>query len=189
MNRTKFITHTALYLALAVLLPIGFHATGLGGRAFLPMHLPPLLAGFLLGPLSGIVVGILAPGLSHLLTGMPPTYAVPLMSLELPMYGLVAGMAYRKLRLNIYVSLIAAMLVGRLMFGLGLFVLGLFMNLPYDAAKFFSTGGAIVTGLPGLAVQIVVIPIIVAALKRYYEANSRERPSAAGPHLTSKSKS
>lgn len=175
MTRTKFITHTALYLALAVLLPIGFHATGLGGRAFLPMHIPPLLAGFLLGPYSGIIVGLLAPGLSHLLTGMPPTYALPLMSLELPMYGLVAGMAYRRLNLNIYVALVAAMIVGRIMFGLGLFVLGLFMNLPYDAAAFFSSGGAIVSGLPGIAVQIVLIPILVAALKRYYEMGGNSK--------------
>jgi uncharacterized membrane protein len=166
--RSKFITHTALFLALAVLLPIGFHQLGASGRLFLPMHIPPLLAGFLLGPLSGIMVGILAPGLSHLLTGMPPTYAVPLMSLELPIYGLVAGMTYHRLRLNIYVSLIIAMFVGRIMFGMGLFVLGLFIDLPYSAAAFFSTGGAIVTGLPGIAVQLVFIPIIVAAIKRFY---------------------
>jgi len=168
LPRTKFITHTALYLALAVLLPIGFHQIGASGRIFLPMHIPPLLAGFLLGPNSGVIVGALAPLLSHLLTGMPPTYAVPLMSLELPMYGLVAGMAYKRLGINIYISLVATMIVGRIMFGLGLFVLGLFIDLPYTAAKFFSTGGAIVSGLPGIAVQIVVIPILVASLKRFY---------------------
>jgi len=176
MPRTKFITHTALFLALAVLLPIGFHQIGASGRIFLPMHIPPLLAGFLIGPLSGVLVGLLAPGLSYLLTGMPPTYAVPLMSLELPMYGLVAGMAYKRLNLNIYISLIAAMLVGRIMFGLGLFVLGLFMNLPYTAAKFFSTGGAIISGLPGIVVQIVAIPILVASLKRFYAPQEMAQP-------------
>ena len=168
MPRTKFITHTALFLALAVLLPIGFHQLGASGRIFLPMHIPPLLAGFLLGPVSGMIVGVLAPGLSHLLTGMPPNYAVPLMSLELPIYGLVAGMAYRRLNLNIYISLIAAMIVGRIMFGLGLLGLALFIDLPYSAAKYFSTGGAIISGLPGIAVQMVAIPILVAALKRFY---------------------
>jgi uncharacterized membrane protein len=177
LPRSKFITHTALFLALAVLLPIGFHQLGASGRIFLPMHIPPLLAGFLLGPVSGIIVGILAPALSHLLTGMPPTYAVPLMSLELPMYGLIAGMTYNRLGLNIYISLISAMIVGRIMFGLGLFVLGLFMDLPYTAAAFFSTGGAIFTGLPGLAVQIVFIPVIVAALKRFYASQETAKPS------------
>ncbi|MFZ1685629.1 MAG: ECF transporter S component [Candidatus Zixiibacteriota bacterium] len=165
-DRIRFITHAALYLALSVLLPIGFHAFGMGGRVFLPMHIPVLLAGFLMGPVGGVVVGLLAPLLSYLTTGMPPTYAVPLMSMELPMYGLVAGIAYRKLHLNVYIALVAAMLVGRLMFGLGLFALGLFMDLPYTASAFFASGGALWSGLPGIAVQLALIPIVVAALNR-----------------------
>jgi niacin transporter len=165
-DRIRFITHAALYLALSVLLPIGFHAFGMGGRVFLPMHIPVLLAGFLMGPIGGVVVGLLAPLLSFLITGMPPTYAVPLMSMELPMYGLVAGIAYRKLHLNVYIALVAAMLVGRLMFGVGLFALGLFMDLPYTASAFFASGGALWSGLPGIAVQLVLIPIVVAALNR-----------------------
>ncbi len=165
-SRTRFIAHSALYLALAVLLPIGFHAFGTSGRVFLPMHLPVFLAGFLAGPWCGLVVGLLAPGLSYMFTGMPPTYAVPLMSMELPMYGFIAGIAYNRLRLNIYVALIIAMILGRIMFGLGLFVLGLFMELPYSAAQFFSSAGVIVSGLPGIALQLVLIPIIVAAVKR-----------------------
>lgn len=130
------------------------------------MHLPVLLAGFLVGPASGVVVGLLAPTISHLLTQMPPPYAVPLMSVELPIYGLVAGIAYNRLKLNIYVALVAAMIVGRIMFGLSLFVLGMFIDLPYTAAKWFSTGGAIVSGLPGIALQLILVPILVAAVKR-----------------------
>ena len=72
-EKIRFITHTALYLALAILLPIGFHAFGFAGRIFLPMHIPVLLAGFLVGPMAGIIVGILAPPLSHLMTSMPPS--------------------------------------------------------------------------------------------------------------------
>ena len=82
------------------------------------------------------------------------------------MYGLVAGIAYRKLHLNVYIALIASMLVGRLMFGLGLFALGLFMDLPYTASAFFASGGALWSGLPGIAVQLVLVPIVVAALNR-----------------------
>ena len=169
-TKTRFIAHSALFLALAVVLPLGFHAFGIAGRVFLPMHLPVLLAGFIAGPWSGLVVGLLAPLLSHLLTGMPPSYAVPLMSLELPIYGFVAGICYNRLRLNIYLALIVAMIFGRIMFGLGLFVLGRFMDLPYSAAQFFSTGGAIISGLPGVVIQIVLIPVIVAAVKRQRRA-------------------
>ncbi len=164
--RARFISHVALYLALTILLPIGFHAFGIAGRIFLPMHIPVLLAGFLVGPYAGLVVGLLAPGLSFLLTGMPPTYAVPLMSLELPLYGLIAGICYVKLRLNVYLALIIAMLAGRVMFGVGLLILGLFMKLPYSAATYFSTGGAVATGLPGILLQLILIPIIVAGIKR-----------------------
>lgn len=164
--RARFVTHTALYLAVAILLPIGFHAFGVAGRIFLPMHIPILLAGFLRGPTCGVVVGLLAPALSHLLTGMPPTYAVPLMSMELPIYGLIAGIAYNRLGLNVYISLITAMIFGRIMFGLGLMILAMFMDLPYTAAAFFSGGGAIITGLPGIAAQIVIVPIVVAAVRR-----------------------
>lgn len=171
-KRPRFISHSALYLALAVLLPIGFHAMGIGGRVFLPMHIPVLLAGFLAGPWCGLVVGILAPGLSYLLTGMPPTYAVPLMSMELPLYGFVAGIAYNWLKLNIYLALIIAMLIGRMMFALGLVMLGMFVELPYTATQFVAAGGAIWTGLPGIAVQIVLIPLIVAAVRRPHSSNA-----------------
>jgi len=179
-HRLSHVTHSALYLALAVTLPIVFHQFGLGGRVFLPMHLPVLLAGFLAGPVSGLVVGLLAPGLSSLLTGMPPTDRILLMAMELAMYGFVAGIAYRRLRLNLYVALIAAMIVGRLMFGLGLFVLGLFMNIPYTASAFFSTGGALLVGWPGALAQLILIPIIVASVERYRHATqSRPAPSSA----------
>jgi len=166
-SRTKKLTHSALYLALSVLLPLGLHQLGpLMGRIWLPMHIPVLLAGFLVGPVSGLTVGLLAPTLSYLLTGMPPTYAVPLMTFELVVYGFIAGLAYVRLRLNIYISLLAAMILGRIVFALGVFLLGVFMELPYDVAFFFSSTGPILTGLPGLGLQIVIIPVLVEAVRR-----------------------
>jgi riboflavin transporter FmnP len=161
----RFAVATSLYIALSVLLPVGFHQIGLGGRMWLPMHIPALMAGFLVGPLSGLIVGATSPGLSSLLTGMPPQYAIPLMSMELMMYGLVAGVCYNRLRINVYLSLVLAMLLGRVLFGAGIAVLGSFMEIPYTAVQWFSTGGAMVTGWPGLLVQMAVIPIIVAGWK------------------------
>ena len=137
-SSVRFITRTALFLALAILLPIAFHQFGLGGRIFLPMHIPVLLAGFIIGPVSGVIVGLLSPLTSFLSTGMPPAYAVPLMSIELPLYGLVAGLAYQRLRLNVYIALVVALIVGRLGFALGLLILGLFLQLPYGIEAFFS---------------------------------------------------
>ncbi len=165
-TRAGFITHTALYLAIAIILPIGFHAVGMGGRIFLPMHIPVLLAGLVVGPLCGIIVGLLAPGLSTILTGLPPVDRVLFMSMELAMYGLVGGLAYRVFQLNLLVSLILAMIMGRLMFGLGLFLLALFVDVPYSAAAFFSIGGAMITGWPGVVIQLILVPLVVKALER-----------------------
>lgn len=165
MNPTpKFLVRTALFLALAVVFPIAFHQFGLAGRIFLPMHIPVLLAGFICGPISGLIIGLLAPGLSFVLTGMPPSYAVPLMTLELCLYGLAAGLFYFRLRLNIYIALLVSLVLGRLGFALGLVILGLFLELPYGVGTYFSA--AVVTGLPGILIQVVFIPPIVAAVVR-----------------------
>jgi len=166
LSKTQRLSYTALFLALSLVLPLAFHAFGVAGRIFLPMHIPVLLAGMLVGPFSALVVGLLGPGLSHLMTGMPPTYAVPLMTLELPVYGVIAGVLYYRLKLHVYLSLIVAMVAGRLVFGLALLVLGMFMNLPYTAATFFSAGGAVVAGLPGVVLQLALIPLLVTAVKR-----------------------
>jgi hypothetical protein len=86
------LTGTALLLALGVVLPIVFHAIPLGGRIFLPMHLPTFIAGLVLGPVAGLVVGAGSPVVSALLTGRPTVlYMVP-MVFELATYGVVAGL-------------------------------------------------------------------------------------------------
>jgi len=130
------------------------------------MHIPVILCGFTIGAVPAVLVGLLAPILSHLLTSMPPAYAVPLMTMELPFYGLVAALTYRQLKLNIYISLLVAMIVGRLFFALGLIILGLFIALPYGPAQFFAVGGAAITGIPGIIVQLIIIPPLVLSLKR-----------------------
>ncbi|MCB2230424.1 ECF transporter S component [bacterium] len=163
---TRFIAHTSLLLALAVLLPLGVHYVNpLFARVLLPMHLPVLLAGMLVGPASGLLVGLLAPGLSALITGLPPAYAVPLMTLELPVYGLVAGLTYMRFKWNVYASLLTAMVLGRLMFVIALLVLASFIALPYTAAEYFTTG-VLTASLPGLVLQLVIVPVIVTAVKR-----------------------
>jgi niacin transporter len=160
----KLIVRTALFLALAVVFPIVFHQFGMAGRYFLPMHIPVLLAGFISGPVSGLVTGLLAPGLSFALTSMPPGYAVPLMTIELCLYGLAAGLFYYRLRMNVYISLLISLVLGRIGFAIGLLILGLFLELPYGVKTYFSV--AVVAGVPGIVIQLVLIPPIVAAVMR-----------------------
>ena len=130
------------------------------------MHIPVLICGFIIGTRPAIMVGLLAPILSYLMTSMPPAYAVPLMTMELPLYGLAASLAYRHFKLNIYLSLLIAMIIGRLVFALGLFILGQFIALPYGPAQFFAAGGAVISGIPGIIFQFIIIPPLVLSLKR-----------------------
>ena len=158
----KEITLTALFITLGVILPIVFHQFALSGRIFLPMHIPVFLAGIFIGPLGGLIVGMVCPPLSFLLTGMPPPYAVPLMSMELSIYGLSIGILIRWIKLSI-LSLLIAMILGRLAFALGLFILGQFLSLPYGPQAFIKI--SLVTGLPGIALQLVLIPLLMEAVQ------------------------
>ena len=159
---SREITLTALFITLGVTLPIVFHQVALSGRIFSPMHVPVFLAGIFVGPVSGFIVGLVCPLLSFLLTGMPPPYAVPLMSLELPVYGVSIGLLIRVIKLPI-LSLLLAMILGRLAFALGLFVFGLFLSLPYGPEAFIKV--SVITGLPGIALQLILIPLLVEAVQ------------------------
>ncbi len=156
------ISFTGLFIALGVVLPIAFHQFGLAGRIFLPMHVPVLLAGILVGPISGMIVGLFCPVLSFLVTTMPPPYAVPLMTLELSLYGLAGGWMINKLHVPLIPGIILAMIVGRLGFAFALLILGILLQLPYDVKYFILY--AIPTGLPGIILQIILIPIVVRAV-------------------------
>ena len=165
--RTNKLILTSLFIACGLLLPLAFHSFGMGGRTFLPMHLPVFMGGLLLGWLPGLIIGALTPVLSSLLTGMPPLIpSLPMMFVELALFGLVSGYLYHDKRKNIYFALITAMIVGRLgaAFVLMLFsdILGIRLHpLTYVAATFM-------TGLAGVIFQIVFIPVLVKRLEHIF---------------------
>ena len=167
MLRTNKLILTSLFIACGLLLPLAFHSFGMGGRTFLPMHLPVFMGGLLLGWLPGLIIGALTPVLSCLLTGMPPLIpSLPMMFVELALFGLISGYLYHDKRKNIYFALITAMIVGRLgaAFVLMLFsdILGIKLHpLTYVAATFM-------TGLAGVIFQIVFIPILVKRLEHIF---------------------
>ncbi|WP_027340422.1 ECF transporter S component [Halonatronum saccharophilum] len=150
----KKLTQSGILLALGIILPYAFHASGVGGNIFLPMHLPALLAGFIVGPVYGMAVGGLSPLVNFFITGRPPIPIMPLMVVELAVFGLITGLLYKKVHINI--NLIIAMLVGRLVYRT-IFVLfiGEFANpLVLVAANLPGE-------LPGIAMQLALIPVIV----------------------------
>ena len=158
----RTLTTTGLLLAVGLLLPIVFHSLfgAAGGKMFLPMHYAVLLGGLLLGPVAGAFLGVTTPVLSTLLTGMPPIAILPPMVVELAVYGLVAGVAHHHWRLAPLWSLLLAMAAGRIALGLAVVLLGPSIGLKAEPVAYVLA--SIVAGLPGIAVQIVVIPLLLA---------------------------
>lgn len=162
-NRLVQITTGGLLLALGVALPVGFHYFGNQlGRVFLPMHICIFLGGMLIGPVFGAGMGVMVPVISFLISGMPTIPILFFMMAELFLYGLIAGIAYKFF--NSFISLMISQLAGRIIFGLALFVTGNLLGLPVPAAD--SVIASFVTGLPGIIIQLIIIPAVVAILKR-----------------------
>jgi hypothetical protein len=148
-----------LFCALGMVVPILFHAAGLG-RVFLPMHLPVLAAGMLLRPRIALAVGLLTPWGSMLLTGMPPFPLVILLSLELAALAGTAAVLL-SLRLPWLVALPAAVCVRCLLTWLLTSLFGSMLGLPAQAAGW----AAVLAGLPGILLQIVCVPPIFLAMQ------------------------
>ena len=165
---SKKIVTAGLMVALGIVLPNATaHGLGIQRNILLPMHIPVLLCGFFCGPLFGTLCGLILPFLNSILTGMPVLYPMaPLMTCELASYGLISGLLYNSFRkkriIATYVSLISAMLGGRIIFGIAAWFM---LYFDADAGK-FSVITSTITGLPGIIIQLILIPIIVTYVKR-----------------------
>ena len=156
----------ALCLALAYVMPFLTGQIPEIGSMLCPMHIPVLLCGFLCGWPWGLVVGFVAPLLRSLTLGMPPLFPTAVcMAFELAAYGAVAGIMHRVLprkKPYIYCSLLTAMITGRLVWGAAMFV---FMGVNGGAFTFAAfVAGAITNAIPGIIVQLVLIPVLVMIL-------------------------
>ena len=157
----------AVLIALGIVLPMAFHSVPNAGRIFSPMHIPVLLCGIVCGFPYGLIVGVLTPLLSSLLTGMPPAAILPSMLCELAAYGTAASLLMRYVRIKnayakIYISLIGAMLFGRIFYGI---LNSLVFNAGSYSMQIWLTA-AFITALPGVIIQIVLIPAIVVVLQK-----------------------
>ena len=167
-NSVLRLSYSAVCLALALVLPFLTGQIPQIGNMLCPMHLPVLLCGFLCGWPYGLAVGFAAPILRFALFGMPPIFPTGIaMAFELGTYGLLAGLMNHllpKKYWTLYVSLAVAMLGGRIVWGLvRLFLAGL------SGSEFLFSAfiaGAFTSAVPGIAVQLILIPPIVLALRR-----------------------
>ena len=167
-NNVQKLTAAGLCLALALLLPFLTGQIPQIGGMLCPMHLPVLLCGFLCGGPWGLAVGAVAPLLRNLLFGMPPLYPTAIsMCFELAAYGAISGFLYPKLkkqgRKGIYLTLITAMLLGRIIWAVVRMLLTV-GGAPFTLAIFLADG--FVNAVPGIIVQLILIPMLVAAAER-----------------------
>ena len=168
-TNVKTLVLSALFLALAMILPFLTGQIPEIGSMLCPMHIPALLCGFFCGWPWGIAVGFIAPILRSLTLGMPPMFPVAIsMAFELATYGAVSGLMYHCLprkKISIYLALVTAMVAGRLVWGIVRFVCAGLDASAFGLSAFWA--GAITTAIPGIIVQLILIPILVMALKKH----------------------
>lgn len=165
----------AMFLTLALALPFLTGQIPQVGSALCPMHIPVLLCGFFCGPWYALAVGLVAPLLRFALFGMPPLMPTGIaMCFELATYGFVSGLLYKLLpgkKVFTYVTLIAAMLAGRIIWGIARVILAGLAQSEFAWTAFLS--GAFVNAVPGIILHILLIPVLVISLKRYTETGSQ----------------
>lgn len=166
MSYAKKIVFTAVCIALCVVLPMAFHAIQNAGQIFLPMHIPVLLCGLMCGWPFGFICGLLGPVLSSLLTGMPPAAMLPSMMVECAAYGCVTGLMMKfvhtgKTVPDLYIGMLTAMVLGRVLAGLAKSLI-----FSPGTAPFAWVTTSLVAGIPGIVIQLILIPLVVMALTR-----------------------
>ena len=168
-NRILRLVLSAMFLAIGFVLPFLTGQIPEVGSMLLPLHLPALICGFVCGWPWGLAVGIVLPIVRSLLFGMPPMIPTALcMAFEMGAYGAAAGWLYQRLShraTGVYASLIGAMLIGRIVWGVASWaVYALLMPNSFAIAAFWM--GGFVNAWPGIVLQLVLVPIIVLALQK-----------------------
>ena len=157
----------AFFLALAYVMPFVTGQIPEIGAMLCPLHIPVILCGFICSWPWGLAVGFIAPLLRSFMVGMPPLFPTAVcMAFELAAYGAVAGLMHKvlpKKKLYIYVSLLIAMLAGRFVWGTAMFICLGVTGSAFTFAAFIA--GAFTNAIPGILVQIVLIPVLVMALE------------------------
>ena len=137
------------------------------------IHIPTLIGGMILGPWYGVLLGVITPITRSFIFGMPKLYPLAIcMGLELGTYGLISGLIFKLLKnrfsikevIALYLSLIIALLCGRIVWGVSRSIFAMFST-EIMTFKIFITSGFLVSW-PGVLLQIIIIPIIYYAIKK-----------------------
>lgn len=167
MSKVKRSILTAVCIALCVVLPMAFYAIPNADAVYSPMHMPVLLCGLICGGGYGVLCGLASPILSALITGMPSIALLPVTLVECVCCGGLSGLLMSRLRTekvfaDLYISMLAAMLIGRIAGGAARALI----FAPGSVTLAAWATGYFVTALPGVIIQLVLVPGIVYALTR-----------------------
>ena len=168
MSHIKRLSITALCIALCYVLPIAFHAVGLGS-ILSPMHIPVLLCGLLCGGWYGLLCGIIGPVVSSLVGGMPQFPMLVRMVPELCVYGLACGLSMKYIRTgsvagDVYISMGISMLAGRIVGGIATAIFYAVTSGVYSIALWAT--GYFVESLPGIVAHLIFVPLLVITLEK-----------------------
>ncbi len=168
MSSTKKVVLSGITIALGIYLPFLTGQIPSIGNMLLPMHIPILLCGFICGWKYGLITGFITPLLRSAMFTMPPMFPAAIaMAFELAAYGALTGLLYKVLPKggkNVFLSLILSMLGGRVVWGIATFVLFRMVGNVLTWEIFISA--AFVNAIPGIILQLVLIPSIVIALQK-----------------------
>lgn len=167
MKNIQKLTWSAFFLALGLIMPFLTGQIPEIGGMLLPMHIPVLICGFICGWKYGLLVGFITPLLRCFLFGMPPFLTAVGMAFELATYGAITGFFYQKFqqpKTRIYLSLLIAMITGRLVWGTVSLILYGVSGAAFTWQIFIA--GAFLNAIPGIILQIILIPVLMFALEK-----------------------
>lgn len=166
-NELRKIILASMFVVAGIILPFFTGNDIQLGNALSLMHIPVLLAGLIIGYKYGFIVGLLTPIIRSVLFNAPPMMPIALsMMFELATYGLIIGLLYKLLPkndINIHISLVLAMLIGRAVWGVAAWIFYPLAGWDFSLKVFLTAG--FVTALPGIAIQLILIPILFVKLK------------------------
>ena len=168
MKSIKNLVLSALFLSLGLVMPFLTMQIREIGSMLLPMHIPILVCGFVCGWKYGLLVGFITPLLRSFIFTMPTLFPNAVsMAFELATYGAIVGILYYILhssKLRIYLSLLVAMFAGRCVWGIVMIILSGISKSPFSWQM--CIGGTLLNAIPGIILQLVLIPILVFALEK-----------------------
>lgn len=167
-KKAKYIIGTVLFSGLGIAIPRIFHILvgSSAGVTFLPMHFMVLISAIVFGITSSCIVAGSSVIFSYLLTGMPALARMPYMLIELIIYGILLGLFNKKF--NSYISLIATMILGRI----------LYAGVLFASVNIFGLNGygisvmqSIKSGIPGIVLQLAIVPVLAMIVKKGIKLN------------------